>query len=104
LELSKIKQKIKENKIQWRVHATRKLIERAIKRSSVIEAILNGDIIEEYPLDYPFPSCLVFGYDQKKTPLHVVCSLGADFLWIITVYKPDLEKWEKDLKTRRKQR
>jgi len=34
--------------------------------------IFLGEIIEEYPNDYPLPSCLMFYNDIK--PLHVVLS------------------------------
>jgi len=101
LGISEIKEKIKDKKIKWRIHATQRLIQRSIKRASVIQAILNGEIIEEYDQDFPFPSCLILGYDENSNPLHIVCSLGQGFLWIITVYKPDLNKWKDDFKTRK---
>ena len=33
--------------------------------------------------------------------IHVVCGIGEGHLWIITAYRPSLEKWESDLKTRK---
>lgn len=60
-------------------------------------AIIGGEIIEEYPTDYPFPSCLMLGSNR----LHVVCGVGAGMLWIITAYRPTSDKWETDLKTRK---
>ena len=58
-----------------------------------------GEIIEDYPDDYPFPSCLMLGANH----LHVVCGVGAGILWIITAYHPTKDKWEDDLKTRKEQ-
>ncbi|WP_205764240.1 DUF4258 domain-containing protein [Anaerovibrio slackiae] len=34
-----------------------------ILRIDVINCIMNGEIIEDYPTDYPHPSCLIFGHD-----------------------------------------
>lgn len=99
--IEELKQKASEHKIKWRGHASQRMIERDIKRNSVIKAILNGEIIEDYPEDFPFPSCLILGYSIDGKPLHVVCSIGQDYLWIITVYHPDSNKWEPDLKTRK---
>jgi hypothetical protein len=101
LLISEIKTKIHENKIKWRINATQRLIQRNIKRKDVIHTLLNGEIIEEYPKDLPYPSCLILGHDTNYNPQHVVCSVGQGFLWIITVYKPDIKKWQKDLKTRK---
>jgi len=63
-------------------------------------AILNGEIIEEYPDDKPFPSCLIYGRSADGRPLHVVCAV-APVSRIITVYFPDESKWV-DYRVRRK--
>ena len=59
----------------------------------------SGGIIEEYPQDYPYPSCLLLHVLEK--PLHVVCGAGDGQLWIITVYRPDPSQWETDFATRK---
>ena len=45
-------------------------MERNISRHAVEQAILDGDIIEEYPADYPIPSMLIAVLEPKS--LHVV--------------------------------
>ena len=60
-----------------------------------------GEIIEEYPNDYPYPSCLTLGNLNTKCPLHVVVGSNHEQLWIITAYYPSSDKWESDLKTRK---
>jgi hypothetical protein len=59
-----------------------------------------GNIIEDYPDDYPFPSALVLECKIGK-PIHVVAGIGENYLWIITAYYPSLDKWENDFKTRK---
>ena len=51
---------------------------------------LTGEVIEKYPHDRPFPSCLVHGRTVDGEPLHVVCAMPEhiDMLIIITVYIP----------------
>lgn len=87
-----------EDAISWTNHVLQRLIQRGISVSDVIEAIMTGEVIEDYPDDYPYPSCLVLGGNK----LHVVCGIGEGKLWIITAYRPTLDKWENDLKTRRR--
>jgi len=93
--------KIKGKKIKWRGHASKRILERNITREDTIESILHGEIIEEYPDDFPFPSCLVLGYTEDGMPLHIVCSIGQDNLWIVTVYRPDPNKWGNNFNMRK---
>jgi hypothetical protein len=70
----------------------------------MIYAILHGEIIEEYPDDYPFPSCLILCILLNKKPLHVVAGFNDcdNTIWLITAYYPSPEKWEADFKTRKR--
>lgn len=82
-------------------HALNRLRERNIKYDDVTHAILNGNIIEQYPTDYSYPSCLILGLSVCDKRIHVVAGLGDNKLWIITAYYPALDKWEDDYKTRK---
>lgn len=94
MTIEDIKEYCLSGKIQWTEHCLQRLIQRNISRQSVKDALLKGKIIEEYPADYPFPSCLVLGITINDEVLHVVCGIGKGRLWIITAYHPDLEKWD----------
>jgi len=67
------------------------------------ELIAMGQIIQSYPDDSPDPSFLLLG-TVKGRPLHVVVALNneAQRCTVVTLYEPDLLKFEKDFKTRRK--
>lgn len=75
---------------------------RLLEHEDVIAAISGGEIIEQYPDDYPHPSCLILGFSVAEKYLHVVCGTDGEYLWIITAYYPSTDKWESDYKTRRK--
>lgn len=74
-----------------------------ISRADVKNCIMHGEIIEKYPDDFPHPSCLIFGYTVNGKVMHTVVSLdvGNDSIGIITVYFPNTDKFEADLKTRK---
>ena len=78
-----------------------RLRERKIGIDDVINAISNGEIIEQYPTDYPSPICLVMGHTVAGQPLHVVCGSNGAKLWFITAYIPDPLEWTNDFKKRR---
>lgn len=101
INIEDIIQRVKEGKIRWTNHLIIRLFQRNITQEDIENAILNGEIIEEYDDDYPYPSCLVYGINLKNEILHIVCGLNEKELWVITAYYPDNIKWEKDLKTRK---
>ena len=86
--------------IEVTMHMLQRLSQRKISFNEVKEVIMNGEIIEDYPTDYPYPSCLVFGYTINKRVLHAVVGIGDSKLWL-TAYEPDSNQWESDFKTRK---
>jgi hypothetical protein len=53
-----------------------------IREEEVFEALLEGKIIEEYPDDEPYPSCLIYGRTSRNRPLHVVCAYSGEETWL----------------------
>lgn len=89
------------SKIKWSAHCLERMQERDISIDDVGNCIKSGEIIEDYPDDYPNPSCLIFGYTIKNCILHVVVGTDGTTLYIITVYFPNTTIFMEDLKTRR---
>jgi hypothetical protein len=98
-----IQELIKNDRVQWRRHVLVRMQQREIRIKEVLDCINNGEIIEYYKYDYPFPSCLILGFADNNRGLHVVCSVGQGYVWMITAYYPDKDQWHRDFKTRRKQ-
>lgn len=88
--------------IRWTDHVLKRLLPRGIGQADVLHAVASGEIIEQYPDDYPYPSCLLLGLSIDGQSLHAVCGRGETEIWMITAYYPDPEEWEADLKTRRR--
>ncbi len=93
---------IREERIEWRKHSLQRLAERKILQSQVLEVLLSGELIEDYPEDQPYPSALFLAFVEGE-PLHVVAALDEDDCraYIITAYQPSLDYFEADYKTRR---
>ncbi|MGN0476824.1 MAG: DUF4258 domain-containing protein [Ruminococcus sp.] len=103
LKIDDLRKLCNDRTVQMTSHVHQRCRERGIKYEFIKHCIMNGEIIENYPNDYPFPSALVLGFLFNSKPLHVVVGLTDDSIWIITAYYPDLSKWENDYKTRREQ-
>ena len=101
IDIKMIKQLVKDKKIRWTNHVIIILLQRNINQKDVENALINGEIIEEYENDYPYPSCLVLDINLNNDVLHIVCGSNDEELWIITAYYPDKKEWEDDMKTRK---
>ena len=82
-------------------HAKVRLSERKIKLKDIIKCVENGEIIEQYETDKPLPSCLVLGMSVENNYIHAVVSTDGEFIYLITAYYPNLQRWNNDYKTRR---
>jgi hypothetical protein len=93
---------IQNGRIEWQTHALERMAKRGISRQIVKQILLEGEIIEDYPHDKPFPTALFSGWFQGE-PFHVVTALDSlsAYCFVITVYRPDLDHFENDYKTRR---
>lgn len=92
--IEKIRKAFKENRYEYSLHAVDQSILRHITRREIVEAIENGEIIEDYPSDKFGPSCLVYGKTNLERPLHIQCSYPTRAkIKIITVYEPVPEEW-----------
>ena len=101
LNIEIIREFIAKRKIDWTKHCLNRLNQRNILISDVKTAINNGKIIEYYYDDYPYPSCLILGYNKDNKIIHIVCGVSEDTVHMITAYYPNIDKWEEDMKTRR---
>lgn len=101
IDIEKLQQYFENDTVFITEHAAERFRQRGIKISDIKCAITNGEIIEQYPDDYPFPSCLILGNERTGKKIHVCISDEGTASRIITAYYPDVTKWSKDMKTRK---
>ena len=102
LEIEQLRQRNRAENYVVTMHSRRRMNERGILLRDVMYAVAHGEMIEQYPEDYPFPSCLILGATVGGRYLHAVVSLNESHIYLITAYYPDEEEWEPDMKTRRR--
>jgi hypothetical protein len=95
-----VRQLCEKGSLRWTNHIFMRLIQRNIKIDDVEHALMNGEIIEQYPNDYPYPSCLVLGVTILGRILHIVCGTNDVELWLITAYYPSLDEWTDNFRAR----
>lgn len=101
-DIDSLRRSAAAGRVQWHQHALERLLERGLSRAAIEQVIMKGEVIEVYVEDRPYPSCLLLQSDPG--PLHVVAALDpeARVCHIITAYTPDLEHFEPDFRTRRR--
>lgn len=90
-----------EKRIVFRVHSVKRMFKRSISVDDVRQLLESGEVIEEYPDDFPCPSRLVLGWVNGR-PLHVVFAenISAGETIVVTVYEPNPDCWDKSFKER----
>ncbi len=104
IDIEALREYYRQDNIIISLHAQERLRQRGIRAKDVRNCIMSGEIIEQYPDDFPFPSCLIFGYAVNGKIIHVVASDEGTGSRIITAYFPDNVKFEDDLKSRRERK
>ena len=103
MDINRILEAIRSNRIRISDHADEEAQADKLKFDGIFFAVLAGEIIEDYPDDKPYPSCLVFGKAFNGDPIHTVWAYNPASRWavLITVYRPDPDLWI-DWRKRRK--
>lgn len=98
MDIERIKSKVMTDDYVYTSHADleRKADDLTLKQ--VETALLDGQILEQYPDTGRGESCLVLGY-ADNIPIHIVCGWRGDLVAVITVYIPGPPKFL-DPKTR----
>ena len=91
MELEKIRQLIKKGKYHYSEHAKNMMFERFISETRIVNAILQGEVLETYTQDIRGKSYLILG----EGPLHIVVGYNRykQEGIVITVYVPEAPKW-----------
>lgn len=98
-----IKSCIKRREIRWTYHVNMRMKGRFISRNAILSSLDSFEIIEEYPKDKYLPSYLVYTeFRGQIIHIQIATDLENRCITIVTAYRPSLDKWEQDFKTRRK--
>lgn len=102
MDLAALREAVAEGRLAWQQHALQRLAERNLCREHVVRAILEGELIEDYPDAYPLPSALILHTTPQQSVHAVVAWDEPDRrVYVITVYIPDAGRFGDDYRTRK---
>jgi len=95
MDISDIVEAIRDGRVRITDHADEQAEADDLALDAVYVAVLDGEIIEDYPDDRPYPSCLIYGRASGGDPIHSVWAYNEASGWavLVTVYRPDPERW-----------
>jgi len=95
VNLEDIIEAIRHNRIRITDHADEEAQADHLSFDEVFISVFQGEIIEEYPDDKPYPSCLIYGETFRREPVHSVWGYNRQNGWavLITTYRPDPDRW-----------
>lgn len=99
MTIHEIKQCLIEKSYEFSFHAQQERLEDDLDITDIEAAMMNGEVLEDYPDDPRGESCLLLGYVGEH-PLHIVVGWARmklrdkKALRIITVYVPRSPKWQ----------
>jgi len=92
VQIEDIKKQILKDNYIITFHAHKRMDERGIYTDDLVNLILYGSIIGDYPDSKPCPSALITGIVGGRH-CHVVVASCENHLRIVTVYWPEDKKW-----------
>ncbi len=95
MTIDEIVDAVRNNRLRITDHADEEAQADKLAFDEIFFSVLQGEIIEEYPSDKPFPSCLIYGGTFTDAPVHSVWAYNEENQWavLITVYRPDPNRW-----------
>jgi hypothetical protein len=93
--INNIIEAIRHNRIRITDHADEETENDQLTFDEIFFSVFTGEIIENYPDDNPYPSCLIYGKAFSGDPIHSVWAFNEHSQWavLITVYRPDSTRW-----------
>lgn len=92
MDIEDIKKKVSQEQYVYSHHAEIERVVENLTFGQIEEALINAEILEQYPDTGRGESCLVLGF-SGDIPIHAVCGWRDEKIALITVYVPKPPKF-----------
>jgi Domain of unknown function (DUF4258) len=85
IDINDIIEAIRTNRVRISDHADEEAAADQLSFDEIFLSVLQGEIIEDYPTDKPYPSCLIYGQTFSGEPVHSVWAYNAENQWAVLI-------------------
>ena len=71
---------IRNSRVRITDHADEEAFDDGLTYEEIYSSVVQGEVIEDYPKDKPYPSCLILGQNFSGEPIHSVWAYNPDNL------------------------
>ena len=95
MDIKDVIEAIRANRVLITDHADEEAQAEELSFDEIFYSVFQGEVIEDYPTDRPYPSCLIYGRTFRGNPVHTVWAYNEQSRWavLVTVYQPDPTRW-----------
>ena len=95
MDIEDILNAIRHSRVRITDHADAETLAEHLSFDEVMYSVRYGEIIEDYPDDRPYPSCLIYGDTPTDDPVHSVWAYNRETgsAVLVTTYRPDPARW-----------
>ena len=95
MEIEDIVRALRSDRVRITDHADLEALADGLSFEEIAHSVVHGEMLEDYPDDKPYPSCLIYGDTSSGDPVHSVWAYNQDsaFAVLITTYRPDPDRW-----------
>jgi len=78
MDIQDIISAIHEHRLRITDHADEESQADSLTFDEIFLSVLQGEIIEDYPTDKPYPSCLIYGNNFQDEPIHSIWAYSIE--------------------------
>ena len=95
MNIEDIADAIRHDRVRITYHADKEARADRLSLDEVYTSVFQGRMIEDYADDRPYPSCLIYGNNFSREPIHSVWAYNQETrnAVLVTVYRPDKNRW-----------
>jgi hypothetical protein len=78
MDIENIVVSITNSQVRITDHADEEAVNDGLTFEEIYFSVMQGEIIEDYPNDKPYPSCLILGNNFSGEPIHSVWAYNSE--------------------------
>ena len=86
MQLDGVIEAVLNNRVRITDHVDEEAQADSLGFSEIYFSVLHGEIIEDYPNDKPFPSCLIYGETFSGESIHSVWAYNPANRWAVLIF------------------